>query len=277
MSKNKNNKVSNKRERIFGSPIRNLFFCALISALLGAAFLLQPATVYTYCGFAIGGLIGVIGLLYIIIYFCRKPVSGMYRSEFFIGFVALLIGAYVAFGGYLGDGVSASGIGFETIVKMLGILIAADGVLKLQYTLDVARMKYSGWWGGLIWSLLGIALGVATVLGIVYGVGDTLKLGGVFSFLGYSSEPFINGMLALAVAFCINCLLDLFTMIVIANRNRMGRRELAVEEATAMMANAREEEIESAIPAPVEYVPAPEAAPVEEPAVPEEPAAPEEA
>ena len=165
-----------KRESIFGSPVRNLLITAIVAILLGVAFLVKPALVYTYCGYGIGGLIGLAGLIYIIIYFCRRPVSGEYRYEFGLGLIALLAGAYVALGGYL-NGNGTSGLGFEILIKIIGILIAADGILKLQYTLDVLRMKYSGWWIILIVSLLGVALGVVTVMGYTYDMGSVLGLG----------------------------------------------------------------------------------------------------
>ena len=258
-----------RRESIFGSPVRNLLIAAIVSILLGVAFLVEPVLVYTYCGYGIGGLIGLVGLIYIIIYFCRKPVSGDFRYEFGIGLVSLLAGAYVAFGGLL-NGTGTSGLGFGLLVKLIGVLIAADGILKLQYSLDVARMRFARWWLVLIVSILGVALGVATVMGYTYDLGSITGLGQKAN-LTPEQNAFISGMFTLGAAFCLNGLLDLIAMILILVRNHKARREEAIAEGTAMVAAAKQEELAS-----VEYTPAPAPESVSVPAPTVEPPAPAE-
>lgn len=255
-----------KKENAFGNPIRNLIITALVCIVMGVVFLVEPSLVYSYCGYVIGGLIGLVGLAYIIIYFCKKPVSGVYRYEFGLGLVALLAGAYVALGGYLSSS-GTTGIGFSVLLKIIGILIAADGVLKLQYSVDIARMKYPRWWVALIFSILGIALGAAIVLGYVYDFGYVVGLGSS-SYYTEAQNAFIGGMMLLGVAFCVNALLDLLTMMIVMIRNRKARRAAAIAEGSAMVAAAKQEEINEAVPekpvfveevAPVVEVPIPEA------------------
>jgi uncharacterized membrane protein HdeD (DUF308 family) len=220
-----------KKATIFGNPVRNLIVCAIAAIVVGAALLAEPKLVYTYCSYAIGGLIALLGLIYILIYFLRKPVSGVYRSEFAIGLVALLAGAYVAVGDMItGTSTTSS---FATIVRILGILVAAGGILKLQYTLDLARMKYSKWWIALIMSVLGIALGVVTTMGLTYSLGSTFG---------------ISGMTMLGIAFCVNGALDLVVMIVVAVRNHKANKAAALAEAEAMVAAAKQEEVPDFFP-----------------------------
>ncbi|MGM9615401.1 MAG: DUF308 domain-containing protein [Oscillospiraceae bacterium] len=235
-----------KKESAFGNPIRNLIITALVCIVMGVAFLVKPSMVYTYCGYAVGGLIGLVGLAYIIIYFCKKPVSGVYRYEFGLGLVALLAGAYVALGGYLSSS-GTTGIGFSVLLKIIGILMAADGVLKLQYSVDMARMKYPRWWVALIFSVLGIALGVAVVLGYVYDFGYVVGLGSS-AYFTEAQNAFIGGMMLLGVAFCVNALLDLLTMMMVVIRNHKARREEAIAEGSAMVAAAKQEEIGGFVP-----------------------------
>lgn len=254
-----------KKESIFGSPIRNLIITALVCIVMGVAFLVESSLVYTYCGYAVGGLIGLTGIVYIAIYFFKKPVSGVYRYEFGLGLVALLAGAYVALGGYLSS-TGTTGIGFSVLLKIIGILIAADGVLKLQYSVDMARMRYSRWWVALIFSVLGIALGVAVVLGYVYDFGYTVGLG-ASAYYTEAQNAFIGGMMLLGVAFCVNALLDLLTMMMVIIRNHKARRAQAIAEGSAMVAAAKKEDIGEFMPeeplfeetVPVVEVPAPEA------------------
>lgn len=247
--------AASKREHIFGSPVRNLIVTAVVSILLGAAFLLKPYEVSLYCGYGLGGLIGLVGLIYIIIYFARKPVSGEYHSEFAVGLLALLAGAYVALSGLISEG---SGVGYVLAIRILGILIIADGLLKLQYSVDIGRMKFRPWWTVLIFSVLGIAIGVLTATdfspiaigsrsapaSMLYTVGGNL---GLVSNMG-QYNTFYSGMTLLGIAFCVNGVLDLAAMTVIAVRNHKARRDEAIAEGSAMVAAAQQEEIDEAMP-----------------------------
>ena len=244
-----NNTMAGKsrREKVFGSPVRNLLICAVVCILLGVAFIVQPSLVYSYCGYAIGGLVALVGLVFIIIYFARKPASGEYRSEFAIGIVALCAGGYLALGAYFG-GKGIVDLGFEVLVRIIGALIALDGILKLQYSLDIARMRFRGWWVLLILSLLGIPLGVLTFLGYTYDLGSVLSLK-YNPALNEAQNAFINGMTTLGMAFCLNGLLDILGMIVILVRNYKASRAAAVSEGSAMMAYAQQQELRDTVSA----------------------------
>ena len=251
---------SARRSGVLTNPIRNMIITALVSAALGVAFIVKPVLVYSYCGYIIGGLVGLIGLVYIIIYFARRPVSGVYRSEFAIGLMALLAGAYLAFSSQIPKTVGVMTMTFTlaALVRIIGIAIAADGILKLQYAIDLGRMKYHGWWFAFILSILGIALGVLVTLGLIYSMDGLLGL---------------SGMMYLGIAFCLNGLLDLLTMIVVAVRNRKASKAEKAERAAAEAAAAAVPMAAPApVPAPAPAVPAPAAEPVPSPTV--DPAAP---
>ena len=127
-------KKGGRISRGIANPVRNLIITTVVSVLLGVAFLVKPYEVSQYCGYGVGGLLAAVGIAYIIL---RKPVSGVYRAEFVIGLVALLAGAYVALSGLI---TSSAGIGYVMIIRIIGILIVVDGLLKVQYTADIARM-----------------------------------------------------------------------------------------------------------------------------------------
>ena len=216
-----------KKSRVLGYPIRHLIVTAVVSLLLGAALLVKPAMVYTYCGYGLGGLAALVGIIYIIIYLCAKPVSGEYRAEFAVGLVALLAGAYVAVGGLITGG-SGTSITFATIIKILGVLMVADGIMKLQYALDLARMKFPRWWIGLITAVLGLAFGVLTNMGITYELGTDM--------LGSS-----GGMMMLGIVITVNGVLDLVSMIVVAVRNHKAEKAAVLAEAEAILAAKKAE------------------------------------
>ena len=278
--------AAGKVENVFGSPIRNLIVTAVVSILLGIAFILKPYELSLYANYGIGGLIALVGIVYIVIYFCRKPVSGEYHSEFAIGLLALIGGAYVALSGLIGI---SSGVGYVLVIKIIGVFIMADGLLKIQYSVDLGRMKFRTWWVVLIFALVGIGIGVVTATdfsttntsastpaSFLYGMGNTM---GLVSNKGQYNS-FFSGMMALGIAFCLNGLLDLLSMMIIAIRNHKARREEAIAEGSAMVAAAKQEEIDDALPVVeipsepeeqtvfVPVTPAPAAEPVPAPAEP---------
>ena len=251
-----------KKSGVLTNPIRNLTSTAVLCLILGTAFLALPYFVRDYCGFVIGGLLCAAGLVYTIIYFLRKPVSGIYRSEFASGLVILAAGIYVIVASLRPDATGVS-ITLRLIITALGVLIAVDGVMKLQYTLDMARMRYDAWWVGLFTSFLGLAIGVLIATGLVDDFGVRIHIG---------ADDFLSAMLILGVSFIVNAALDLITVILVAVRNHAA----AKAEAAAAKAAA-----ESAAPEPaspyVSAVPAPAApAPAPAPAAPA-PAAPDPA
>lgn len=221
MSNKTDGEQSAKKSGVLTNPIRNQIITAVVSLGLGAAFIALPDFIRYYCGYVIGGLLGVIGLVYIIIYFARKPVSGVYRTEFAAGVLLVAAGAYVISASLRPNAVGIS-ITLRWIVTGLGVLVAADGALKLQYTLDLARMKYGAWWVGLLLSLLGLALGVLMALGLVdaFGVYMHLMDGG-----------FLGAMLALGAGLCLNGVLDLGMMTLVAVRNHAAAKAAAAAAA----------------------------------------------
>ncbi len=249
-----------KKSGALTNPIRNLTIAAAVCLVLGVAFLARPHFIHDYCGYAIGGLICAMGVAYILIYFIRKPVSGVYRSEFATGTVLLAAGVWVITAS-IRPGTIGISITLRLIVTIIGVVIAGDGVLKLQYTLDLARMKFSAWWVGLITSLLGIALGVLTAIGLVDSFGV---------LMGVSRDNFINAMQFLGIGFCLNALLDTVTVILVVVRNHTAARiDAALAKQAEDMAKA------AAAPAPAAapyYAPAP-ASPVTPPTAPVAPPA----
>ncbi len=215
------NGQSAKKSGILTNPIRNLTVTATLCVILSVAFLAFPYFVRDYSGYVIGGLICAIGFAYTVIYFLRKPVSGIYRTEFAAGLVILAAGVYVIIASLRPDATGIS-ITLRLIVTALGILMAVDGVLKLQYTLDLARMRFDAWWLGLFTSLLGLALGILTAAGLVDDFGVRLGVG---------DGNFLSAMLILGVAFIVNAVLDVITVTLIAVRNHIAAKEAATAAA----------------------------------------------
>ena len=197
-----------RKSRVAGSPIRNLILFAIASAIIGVAFILYPNVIERYCGYIIGGVIAVIGIANVICYFVKKTIDGVYRSEFAVGIIETAAGAYVAL---LSDGTLAF------IVLVLGILCAVDGLLKIQYTLDLARMHYAKWWLPLLMGALGLGIGVIIVMGLLADL---------------AGKSVNNQLIYIGAVFCLNCVLDIVTIVVIAVRNAKAAHVTAQSDAT---------------------------------------------
>lgn len=221
-----------KKAAVFGHPVRNLLIAAIIGVVLGVVFILPQTQnyVYYYCCYAAGGILALVGLVYIILYFARKPVSGEYHSEFGMGLVAVLAGAYVALSNMLFAD-SGMEITFTVIAQLIGIAALLAGVMKLQYCLDLGRMGYKKWWIVLITSVLGLAVGVFVTFFM-----DIITM--LYYNTGYSV------MTILGALFCLNGVLDLIAMTVVAVRNRKASKAAALAEAEQKVAAYAVEPVE---------------------------------
>ncbi len=183
--------------RIIGNPVRVLIILAVISAVLGVALFQFYESYKSYFDYMIGGLIILIGLVSMVFYFAKKMIDGVYRYEFAVGVLCIAFGTYVALNG---------GASFSFLV-IIGAMCAFDGVIKLQYSLDLARMRFKAWWLPLILAILGIAIGVVILMGLfgeVFGEGEGVSMAGI--------------------ALCVNALFDIVCAIVIAVRNRKAAK-----------------------------------------------------
>ncbi len=183
--------------RIIGSPVRVLVVLAVISAIIGVALFQFYDAYKSYFDYIIGGLVILIGVISMVFYFAKRMIDGVYRSEFAIGVLCIAFGLYVALNG---------GASFSFLV-IIGAMCAFDGVIKLQYTLDLARMRFKAWWLPLIFSILGIAIGVVILMGLfgeLFGEGEGASMTGL--------------------ALCVNALFDIICAIVIAVRNHKAKK-----------------------------------------------------
>lgn len=231
--------------RIIGNPVRVLVILAVISAVIGVALFQFYDAYKNYFDYMIGGLVILIGVISIVFYFAKRMIDGVYRSEFAIGVLCIAFGAYVALNG---------GASFSFLV-IIGAMCAFDGVIKLQYTLDLARMRFKAWWLPLILSLLGIAIGVVILMGLfgeLFGEGEGASMTGL--------------------ALCANALFDIVCAIVIAVRNHKSKKAKKLAESQPMVSVVTESEPEAETPAEepeveVEITEMDEAAPEDAPVV----------
>ena len=126
-----------------------------IYIIMGIVLLVFPeASAKTFC-YVIGIAAIVIGVFTILIYLFREVQKNYYRNDFVLGAMEILLGAVVL---YKADLI------VSLIPYILGILVVFSGILKLQTTIDVRRMRIGTELVFLILSLINIVWGIVLIL-----------------------------------------------------------------------------------------------------------------
>lgn len=228
-----------KKYRVIGSPTRVLALTTIVSLLLGLVLYKLYYNYYSYIDYIVGGLIALVGLISLISYFAKRMIDGVYRSEFALGIVCLGVGGWI---------VLRSGTDATFFLTVIGLLAVLDGVIKLQYTLDLARMEYKKWFLPLLFSILSLAIGVVILMDLLGGL------------------QWLDKVAYTGLGLCANAVLDLLTLIVVALRNRKARKaaEAAAKHPAEDLFPAIEEQEEDAPDFEVEIVEQAEAPAAEE-------------
>ena len=128
---------------------------SLLLIILGISMVVwQELSLNTICIVAGSGAI-VFGIVMIIIYFVTEVKSVGKSNELSLGAFAVILGIILL--------IRASAI-LDLLQFLIGLLLLADSVLKLQAAVDAKRMGIKGWWVILLVAALCIALGVIMIL-----------------------------------------------------------------------------------------------------------------
>lgn len=126
-----------------------------IYIILGIVLLVFPeATAKTFC-YVIGIAAIVIGVFTILIYLFREVQKNYYRNDFVMGAMEILLGGVVLY---------KAELVVSLIPYILGVLIVLSGILKLQITIDVRRMRIGTELFFFILSMVNIIWGIVLIL-----------------------------------------------------------------------------------------------------------------
>ena len=115
---------------------KSAFIAAGIYVILGFVMVFFPeTTMKTFC--LVLGTIGVVlGMVNLVSYFSRDVMDSVYKYDFAGGIIMILAGiAFI---------VKMDRI-IELIPMILGVLIIASGLIKLQHSIDLKRIDFNGW------------------------------------------------------------------------------------------------------------------------------------
>lgn len=164
-------------KRAVRSVRKDLIWIAFVLIAAGVLFLVFPDSCSKIICYLIGGALligGVVSIVTYLKYGRDEPFSsfGLVR-----GTALVVIGVFILINPeFL--------IGF--LSSILGIVLIIDGTLKLQYAVDLLRLKISGWMAVLILALAAVVFGVlilfnpfATARTLMYFIGISLVIDGV--------------------------------------------------------------------------------------------------
>jgi len=133
----------------------NLIIMALVCVALGVILILQPkATMTTIC-YVLAALLILVGVVSLINYM-RKDISGnMYRYDLVVGLSAILGGILVI-------------IKVEQLTALvpvvLGFLVTISGILKMQNSIDMLRLKHQTWYVAFALAIINIVYGIILLI-----------------------------------------------------------------------------------------------------------------
>ncbi len=130
---------------------------SLCEIILGVVLLAKPVDFINGIVVIFGIVIAVSGIFNIISYFRSPPKQAVLGTKLSEGIIALAVGIFCVFNpGWITATLSV-------VAVIYGIIVLLTGVVKIQWTVDLARMKDRSWKFALISSLVSVVAGVIIV------------------------------------------------------------------------------------------------------------------
>lgn len=134
---------------------KDTIFIAIGVIIIGLLFAIFPSVATTVFCYLIGAMLLAGGIFKIVEYFKNKNIE-------VFGSLGLVIGTLLSVVGIVF--IVNPTILIELIITVIAVIIIADGVLKIQYAVNLARVNARGWW---VFLALGIALSVVGIIAML--------------------------------------------------------------------------------------------------------------
>ena len=133
----------------------DMLFAAIALIVVGALFVLFPEKSTDLICYTAGAVLCIWGVISVIVYFVSDCYAAFSSYNLVKGIALLAVGIVI-----LANPSSLAGI----LTMVFGIVLIIDGALKLQYSVDLARIHSRGWWIVMAVSVLMITLGAVVVI-----------------------------------------------------------------------------------------------------------------
>ena len=142
---------------------RELFVVAGLLVLVGAMFLIAPKTSTRIICYALGAGAAIWGIIRIVSYFAAEKGGELVSSYGFVQGTALLaVGVII---------IIKPSFLTDILTIVFGIIMLVDGILKIQYAMDLGRAKRGNW----IWVLaVGILVVIVSIIILINPFKDNL-------------------------------------------------------------------------------------------------------
>ena len=138
---------------------RNLSSMAmsLVEVIIGILLLVNPIGFTSGIIIAFGILLMIMGISKTIKYFRTEPEEAAVSQTFTKGLLTLLAGAFCAFNFHWFIAT------FPVLTLVYGVVILVTGITKVQWTIDIIRMKRSKWFWMAISTAISIICGITVI------------------------------------------------------------------------------------------------------------------
>ncbi len=166
---------------------RNMLWIAATLIVVGLLFVIFPKSSGTIICYILGVILCLWGIVRAVTYF-RLDSSVAFGSFGLVQGAALILLGIVCF--------ARPALVASFLTAAFGLILVIDGVLKMQYAIDLLRMKAPYWWIVLTSSLIMVALGIIALLN-PFGTSLALMI-----FVGISL--IVDGLADLATVIYLN-------------------------------------------------------------------------
>lgn len=138
---------------------RNLSSMAmsLVEVIIGILLLVNPIGFTSGIIIAFGIVLMIMGISTTIKYFRTEPEEAAVSQILVKGLLMLLAGAFCAFNSHWFIAT------FPVLTLVYGVVILVTGITKVQWTIDIIRMKRSKWFWAAISAAISIVCGVVII------------------------------------------------------------------------------------------------------------------
>lgn len=155
---------------IFQKLKRGIIASGIVLTVAGFILLFYPIEITKMIAYIAAVIFLLMGLAQVIGYLRNDLGEGRYSGGMVVGVILIILGIIIF--------VRAEAI-ISIIPMIFGIIILISGILKLQQSIDLARMKVSKWSTVLVTALLNIVLGGIIIFNPFSTVTTLLQLVGI--------------------------------------------------------------------------------------------------
>ena len=175
----KNAEIKSKYTRINGGWIATSILCILI----GWVFVIWPEIIVNTANYILGGIILVMGIVYLAISFWAKQRSVLTGFGVFFSVILIVVGVFM---------LTKPEIVLSIFPMIIGGIVLVHGVVDLKHSIELGVLKYKNWWIALLIALVTIGLGVLLLFNPFSAVELAFRIIGVILIVDGISEFWIG-------------------------------------------------------------------------------------